>query len=880
MPEGAVVTNAFVKKDEQSGKYKLMATINGEFRSADLYPNDRQAFFDKNEQGERKATVDQLVAKYFSKSTAEKMGKSADEIDSVGELENAAAEAQENAAEEQAAEKQEEQERQAQEAEEKKQESEQKKDDKEEVSVGLALQTSLLVGALHAANEHDGVWMNQAGKQAPVFWPKENKPSAFNSMMMSLHSDANGYKTNMYTTFAIAKHEGISVRGKEKGLPFNWDNWSHYENKYNKNDVIDREKYLSLDPQEKDLYRVQFRKEMRPIFNIDQTTLPMAKKDEYNFLVQVEDKEAAQESLQAVKAEQVAGLKAKYPDTLLIFREDRNYVIYGEDAKKAAAVLGMSVVKPDGEDIKTENVSLTFPMEELDTHLPRLIRDGNRIAICDDVESSKLQRLTTAEEVYAASERMVTAIGEAGGVVNKEMAFTQYDGEKDTINLGRRMSAVPGQEMTQAMEYANDVYRASAAYTGTADRLNRGGRLNMLPEDRDKYERLVQELSAGVMMTRQGLPAVISKENRELIPYWERELKEDPKLLDAVERDVNKTIQVLDKISAGEKVDYAVLRGERPMESVKPRMYTIASELATMPNIEHKQVVVVRDPQNKSAAVILPSGASLEMNNEVPGMNKNRFVIALRNEGIEDVKFYNAGGALGLNQPNEFFADKEVEVAHLKQYSLIRDETVDLSQELARTNKVDIEKVSAIKNDQNEWVFYIKPVEGESVTIKPEASDLSKFFSAYQTPQFDAVREELAQKYYSFAQQHPELKQDFLMPKVENIDLDRIKQVHIQKDKYDENKVYVTCLVDDQRVNTRIDRDSPEWQRFWLVDDKTGYKVNLAAKLFEAELNKGQEKTVVQSQEEVVTETEEVVVDNDQEEVEEEQQTTTRTFHR
>ena len=81
-------------------------------------------------------------------------------------------------------------------------------------------------------------------------------------------------------------------------------------------------------------------------------------------------------------------------------------------------------------------------------------------------------------------------------------------------------------------------------------------------------------------------------------------------------------------------------------------------------------------------------------------------------------------------------------------------------------------------------------------------------------------------------------------------------------------------------MNTRIDRDSPEWQRFLLVDDKTGYKVNLAAKLFEAELNKGQEKTVVQSQEEVVTETEEVVVDNGQEEVEDEQQSRGRTFHR
>ena len=817
------------------------------------------------------------------------MGKSAADIDSVGELENAAAEAQENVAEEQAAEKKAEQERQAQEAEEKKQEDEQKKEDKQDVPAGLALQTALLVGALQSASEHDGVWMNQAGKQAPVFWPKENKPSAFNSIVMALHSDANDYKTNMYTTFATAKREGISVRGKEKGLPYNWDDWSKFENKFNKNDVIDREKYLTLDPQEKELYQVQFRKEMRPIFNIDQTTLPMAKKEAYNFLVQVEDKEGVQTDQQrdpqVVRAEQVAEVRANHPDALLLFREDKNYVMYGEDAKKAATVLGLSVVKPDGEDIKTEDISLSFPLEELDTHLPKLIGDGNRVAICDDIESSRLHQLTPAEEVYAASERLISAIGNAGSEVNTDMAFSQFDTEKDALNLARRPAAVPGQEMTQAMEYANDAYRAAVAYTGTSDRLNRGARMNMLPEDRDKYDRLVQELTAGVMMTRQGLPAAISKENCDLIPYWERELKEDPKLLDAVERDVNKAVQVLDKIAAGEKVDYAVLRGERQMETVRPRLYTIASELAAIPNAETKQVVIVRDlsdPKSKKAAVILPAGASLEMNNEVAGMNKNRFVIALRKEGIEaeNVKFYNAGGALGLNQPNEFFANKQVEVAHLKQYELIQDESIDLTAELARTSKVDIEKVSVIKNDQNEWVFYVKPTEGESVTIKPEAADLSKFFSAIKTEKFDEVREEMGQKYYALAQQHPELKQDFLMPKVENIDLDRIKQVHIQKDKYDDNKVFVTCLVDDQRVNTKIDRDSKEWQRLWLVDDKTGYKVAVAAQLFKEELDKGQKQEVVETQEQVLTKTEEVVVDNDQEEVEEEQQTTTRGFHR
>ena len=437
--------------------------------------------------------------------------------------------------------------------------------------------------------------------------------------------------------------------------------------------------------------------------------------------------------------------------------------------------------------------------------------------------------------------------------------------------------------MTLAMERAGDVYRAAVAYTGTPDHLNRGARLNMLPEDRDKYDRLVQELTAGVMMTRQGLPATISRDNRPLISYWERELKEDPKLLDAVERDVNKAVEVLDKISAGKEVAYAVIRGERPATSVSPRMYTIASELATIPNVENKQVVIVRDQKNRSAAVILPAGASLEKNNDVPGMNKNRFVIALKRQGIDDVQFYNAGGALGLNQSNEFFANKQVEVAHLKQYDLVPDETVDLSEEIARTGKIEIEKVSAIKNDQNDWVFYVKPAGGEAVTIQPEAADLGKFFSAIQTEKSDAVREEMGQKYYMLAQQHPELKQDFLMPKVENVDLDRIKSVHISKDKYDDKKVYVSAVVDDNsRLNTRIDRDSPEWQRFWLVDDKAGYKVALAAKLFEAELTKGQEKAVEQNQEETVKDDKEVTAETDEEQEEdvEEEQTQTRSFRR
>lgn len=960
MPEGAVVTNPFVKKDDKSGKYRLFATINGEFRSADLYPNDRQAFFEKGEDGERKASLEQLVAKYFAKSTAEKMGVASaaqqpqqetrhlgtydvpvwalaalqngtDAYDSlqedeIAEIEHfqeqfdgplsfdihseernefnpspafgdagetvkvdvytfvekvnrAQAEVRENLEEKNVAEDNEKELQERKDAEMKKQEDG-KKEDKQDVSAGLALQTALLVGALHAASDQDGVWMNRQGKQAPAFMGKDTKISPFNTLVMALHSDANGYKSNLYTTFAAAKNEGISVRGKEKGLPYNWYDWDKFVNKYIKNEVIDRAAYQALPPEERELYRVQGKKDMKPIFNIDQTTLPMQKKEEYKSLVGVESKEQADSEKtvneQASRQERFAEMTKEYPDTIKLFRVDDGYEIYGEDAKKAASVIGLPLVK--GED--GSSASLSFPKEDLDTYLPMLVHANNKVAFCDDLEDARLRRLTPEGELYATSDKLVAAIQQTGVDIDSNGA-TRYDAGKNTLYVADRTQSKPGQEMTLAMERLSDVYRATVAYTGTDDRLNRGNRERMLPEDRDKYDRLVQELAAGVMMTRQGLPATISEKNRGLIPYWERELKEDPKLLDRVERDVNNAVQVIDKVVAGQQVDYAAIRGERPAVMARPRMYTIASELATIPNTEHRQVVIVRDPKEKTAAVILPSGASTEMNNEVPGMNRNRFVVALKHQGIDDVKFYNAGGALGLNQPNEFFAGKEVEVAHLKQYELIQDETIDLTDELARTSQVDIEKVMAIKDDQEEWVFYVKPAEGESVTIKPETTDLARFFSAIQTEQFDNVRQELGQKYYALAQQHPQLKQDFIMPKVENVDLSRITSALMYKSKYHENMACVTCTYDDnKKLSTEISRDTKEWQRLWLADDQKGYKVAVAAKLFEAELNKGQEKVVEQTREEPVRETEEVTIDDDQEEVEEEQQTVRNTFHR
>ena len=83
-------------------------------------------------------------------------------------------------------------------------------------------------------------------------------------------------------------------------------------------------------------------------------------------------------------------LKAKHPDAVILFRVGDFYESYFDDAKKVSEVLGITLTKRSGED----GYYLTgFPHHALDTYLPKLIRAGLRVAICDDIsEPTKLKK--------------------------------------------------------------------------------------------------------------------------------------------------------------------------------------------------------------------------------------------------------------------------------------------------------------------------------------------------------------------------------------------------------------------------------------------------------------------------------------------------------
>jgi DNA mismatch repair protein MutS len=84
-------------------------------------------------------------------------------------------------------------------------------------------------------------------------------------------------------------------------------------------------------------------------------------------------------------------IKAKYPDALLLFRVGDFYETFGEDAIRASHILGIVLTKrKNGSAAYIELAG--FPHHSLDTYLPKLVRAGNRVAICDQLEDPKLTK--------------------------------------------------------------------------------------------------------------------------------------------------------------------------------------------------------------------------------------------------------------------------------------------------------------------------------------------------------------------------------------------------------------------------------------------------------------------------------------------------------
>lgn len=764
-----------------------------------------------------------------------------------------------------------------------KQQQESKKDE-DKPSKGVA-HAAILLGALAAAKANDGVWMNKESKSNAEFIFAHTPVTAYNNIMMNLQSDQKGYRTNVFTSFNNAQKNGVAVKQGEKATPFNWTQWD-YQNLTDKNDIISNKEYEKLSDEEKKMYGKHASRLTQYIYNIDQTTYPAVGGDQ--FVTLLKEKGAQQESLKpstsASFLKQFDEIKAKHPDVIVIMRKDDSYEIYKSDAKKAAEATHLPVTKQEIEGKKIDTVSFSHTM--LDVHLPNIIRAGHRVAVCDQLEDPKLVKsVPEGKAVLDRAYSTAKAVAKQEGIKYERVMVIQdakYDKTDDKIEVSGMIDKSVGSERLAALQKANDIYRAVVAATGTENRLDRSGRNSLLPEDDAKHEKLVQELAAGVLMARQGLPATLSKESQKLIPYWERELKENPKMVGVIERDVNNAVETIDNLIAKRIVDYKAIRGQLPPKMITDKVenYSLAADLAKLPSIDTKEVVVIRDRKANKVDVILPAGASVEANNEVPGMRKDRISIALKKEGFNEVKFYNAGGSLGLNKPNTYFEGKDVSLNQLKQYQLVNHKTIEVAQQPKQENKVEIEHFRAIKDDYGRWAFYIKPKNEPQFSVYPPKEHMNKYFSVRNTPDEKTTRAALANKWYEVAKQFPDVRVDIINPHpAKDIDMSRIVNPTITKSAQDPKVKLVFATIDGERHHAPV--NETQWQRMWLADNMAEYKKAVAAVVFEPVLRKGMESQ--QTQSEVVKETEKVEVkeapEPEPKQEEQEKQSTSRGLH-
>lgn len=617
------------------------------------------------------------------------------------------------------------------------------------------------------------------------------------------------------------------------------------KDKQEKDEVITSKQFDKLPDDEKSFYTKHATRVVQNIYNVEQTTMNANNHDAYVELLktkgsQLSQNEKEQKGKYSSIMKQWKELKGKHPDALLLFRIGDFYEMYKQDAKRGSEVLGITLTKMNG----SKDFHLAgFPHQALDTYLPKLIRAGERVAICDQLESKKtVSQGFDAKAILNKAYATAKEVAKQSGMQYERVMVLQdakYDSKEDKIVVSGMKGEV-GNEKMAALYKANDIYRAVVAATGTENRLDRSGRNNLLPEDDAKHEQLVRELAAGVMMARQGLPAILSKENEKLIPYWEREIKENPKLLGIVERDVNNVVETIDNLVAKRKVDYEAIRGQLPGKTMEnPSKYSISQDLAKLPNIETKEIVVVKDILRKEADVILPAGASLEVNNEVPGMRKDRITIALKKEGIDDVRFYNAGGSLGLNKPNSYFQGKEVTLNNLKQYELVPHHTLDVEKQAAPKKGVVIKNFQAIKDDNGRYAFFIKPENEPSFSVYPAKEHLNTFYNVIKTDKQAIVHDALAQRYYEMATKHPDTKLDLITPKKVDVDMKLIERPSITSSAQDAKQKLIFATINGRRVQAPINKQ--QWQKMWLAEDMGAYKRALAAVIFEPMLKRGME---------------------------------------
>lgn len=740
------------------------------------------------------------------------------------------------------------------------------KDKSPQEKAAVEREKELLSGALNGAAISGGYWLNASGRMAPRFYPKGPEVSPFNALILGMHADRGGYKTARYFSFNEAKKHGEAVLQGEKGVPFHWYKWEKYVNRNDPSDTMSREDYLQLDKEERKQYKGVRNREIRILFNVDQTTLPDSIPETYRALLEnhggINDRgnlKAEERQLRNAVNHFVAQIK----ENLVPIRKDGTGTPRYDTAKDA-------VYMPDQKHFSSYPdyvQELVRQVASATGHRQRLAREGMVMqgGKAPSEDAVKYERLVA--ELAAGVKMMDFGLPAKMSAENLPLAeyWTQELQENPTLleaietDVNNAVEVMRKAERGEKIEYATLLDHKRTTELREKQKPQVDSRESAILID------IIRKGGMGVDSRNFASPAekqaFLEKFN---LGFYDKKVEEA--LLKVHDEDP----EVME-IAFTEAVHYGTQMAESckeymPAEWNTKGSYTVSDSLKGIPDRSTKEMVIVRDKQTGIVDVVLPAGAlegghvafpdgdkrpycltpdevmnaqersergAKAVTNNLPGFSKTRIDSALRAQGATFVRFFNKDGLLGFRPDDSYFEGKEVTTAKLEGKELRTLSYIDVSEAVENATSVQFDRIQMLRDDDGRWALYLKPQGETSFSVYPDKEDVNRFFTTIKQGQQEAsaeVRHDLANKYYALAQNRPELKVDLFAGPAENADLSKIKRVNIFRTK-DERILCAPVIDGIEKVQPRLVTPQ-QWQRMWAAEDMAEYKTCLAAKLF------------------------------------------------
>ena len=740
------------------------------------------------------------------------------------------------------------------------------KDKSPQEKAAVEREKELLSGALNGAAISGGYWLNASGRTAPRFYPKGPEVSPFNALILGMHADRGGYKTARYFSFNEAKKHGEAVLQGEKGVPFHWYKWEKYVNRNDPSDTMSREDYLQLDKEERKQYKGVRNREIRILFNVDQTTLPDSIPETYRALLESHGGINDRGNLKAEERQlrnAVNHFVAQIKENLVPIRKDGTGTPRYDTAKDA-------VYMPDQKHFSSYPdyvQELVRQVASATGHRQRLAREGMVMqgGKAPSEDAVKYERLVA--ELAAGVKMMDFGLPAKMSAENLPLVeyWTQELQENPTLleaietDVNNAVEVMRKAERGEKIEYATLLDHKRTTELREKQKPQVDSRESAILID------IIRKGGMGVDSRNFASPAekqtFLEKFN---LGFYDKKVEEA--LLKVHDEDP----EVME-IAFTEAVHYGTQMAESckeymPAEWNTKGSYTVSDSLKGIPDRSTKEMVIVRDKQTGIVDVVLPAGAlegghvafpdgdkrpycltpdevmnaqersergAKAVTNNLPGFSKTRIESALRAQGATFVRFFNKDGLLGFRPDDSYFEGKEVTTAKLEGKELRTLSYIDVSEAVENATSVQFDRIQMLRDDDGRWALYLKPQGETSFSVYPDKEDVNRFFTTIKQGQQEAsaeVRHDLANKYYALAQNRPELKVDLFAGPAENADLSKIKRVNIFRTK-DERILCAPVIDGIEKVQPRLVTPQ-QWQRMWAAEDMAEYKTCLAAKLF------------------------------------------------